>query len=84
MIHAYFECVTTEYPAHAGHGMLLVQLHGQDAGQPWTPDAARGMLRRPGQRGGLGKIIPARASASPMVLTQTSSTRQRPWSRRAA
>jgi integrase len=58
MIHAYFEYVTTEYPAQAGHGMLLVQLHGQDAGQPWTPDAARGMLRRAGTRAGLGKIIP--------------------------
>ena len=32
MTHAYFEYVTTEYPAHARHGMLLVQLHGQSAG----------------------------------------------------
>ena len=58
MIHAYFEYVTTEYPADAGHGMLLVQLHGGNAGQPWAPDAARGMLRRAGKRAGLGKVIP--------------------------
>ncbi len=58
MIHAYFEYVTTEYPADAGHGMLLVQLHGGNAGQPWAPDAARGMLRRAGERAGLGKVIP--------------------------
>ena len=58
MIHAYFEYVTTEYPADAGHGMLLVQLHGENAGQPWAPDAARGMLRRAGTRAGLGKVIP--------------------------
>ena len=58
MIHAYFEYVTTEYPEDAGHGMLLVQLHGDSAGQPWTPDAARGMLRRAGTRAGLGKVIP--------------------------
>ena len=47
-----------EYPQDAGHGMLLVQLHGDSAGQPWTPDAARGMLRRAGTRAGLGKVIP--------------------------
>jgi integrase len=58
MIHAYFEYVSAEYPAHAGHGMLLVQLHGEHAGQPWAPDAARGMLRRAGKRAGLGKVIP--------------------------
>jgi integrase len=58
MIHAYFEYVTAEYPADAGHGMLLVQLHGENAGQPWAPDAARGMLRRAGTRAGLGKVIP--------------------------
>ena len=45
-------------PADAGHGMLLVQLHGEGAGQPWAPDAARGMLRRAGTRAGLGKVIP--------------------------
>jgi integrase len=58
MIHAYFEYVTTEYPAEAGHGMLLVQLHGENAGQPWAPDAARGMMRRAGTRAGLGKVVP--------------------------
>jgi integrase len=58
MIHAYFEYLTTEYPAEAGHGMLLVQLHGENAGQPWAPDAARGMLRRASARAGLGKVIP--------------------------
>jgi len=58
MIHVYFEYVTTEYPEDAGHGMLLVQLHGENAGQPWAPDAARGMLRRAGTRAGLGKVIP--------------------------
>jgi hypothetical protein len=58
MIHACFEYVTTEYPEDARHGMLLVQLHGDSAGQPWAPDAARGMLRRAGARAGLGRVRP--------------------------
>jgi len=58
MIHAYFEYMTTEYPEDAGHGMLLVQLHGEQRGLPWAPDAARGMLRRAGTRAGLGRVRP--------------------------
>lgn len=58
MIHAYFEYMTTEYPENTGHGMLLVQLHGARHGQPWAPDAARGMLRRAGARARLGLIKP--------------------------
>ena len=38
--------------------MLLVLLHGYNAGQPWAPYAARGMLRRAGTRAGLGRVIP--------------------------
>ncbi|MET8331758.1 hypothetical protein [Streptomyces sp. NPDC005181] len=49
MVHAYFECVTSEYPRGAGHGMLLVQLHGPGTGQPWAPVGARRMLARAGQ-----------------------------------
>ena len=59
MIHAYFDYVTGERrQVQAGHGMLLVQLTGPDAGQPWTPDAARGMLRRASHRTGLGRVRP--------------------------
>jgi integrase len=59
MIHTYFDYVTTEYPrAGTEHGMLLVQLHGGRAGQPWAPVAARRMLSRAGQRAGLGAIRP--------------------------
>jgi integrase len=58
MIHTYFEYMTTEYPRHCGHSMLLVQVHGAGRGQPWAPDAARGMLRRAGRRVGLGLIRP--------------------------
>jgi integrase len=59
MIHAYFDYVTGERrQVQAGHGMLLVQLTGPDAGQPWTPDAARGMLRRASDRAGLGRVRP--------------------------
>lgn len=58
MIHTYFEYLTTEYPADVGHGMLLVQMHGPGNGQPWTTDAARGMLRRAGNRAGLGRVRP--------------------------
>ena len=58
MVHTYFDYVTTEYPRAAGHGMLLVQLHGEGHGQPWTPVAARRMLQRAGQRAGLGLIRP--------------------------
>jgi integrase len=59
MIHTYFEYVMSEYPRpDPGHGMLLVQLCGPGSGQPWATDAARRMLRRAGQRAGLGLIRP--------------------------
>lgn len=58
MVHSYFEYLTGEYPREAGHGMLLVQLHGADAGQPWAPVAARRMLARAGERAGLGVVKP--------------------------
>lgn len=58
MIHTYFEYLTTEYPRGVGHGMLLVQLHGSDAGQPWAPVGARRMLGRAGKRVGLGVVKP--------------------------
>jgi integrase len=58
MVHAYFEYMTTEYPCGTGHGMLLVQLHGPGAGQPWAPVAARRMLARAGSRAGLGAVKP--------------------------
>ncbi len=58
MVHAYFEYMTTEYPRGAGHGMLLVQLNGTDAGQPWAPVGARRMLARAGNRAGLGVVKP--------------------------
>jgi integrase len=54
IVRTYFEYMTTEYPkAAAAHGMLLVQLSGANFGQHWSADAARGMLRRAGQRAGL-------------------------------
>ncbi|MCM1975868.1 tyrosine-type recombinase/integrase [Streptomyces sp. G1] len=60
MVSTYFKYVTTEYAMHAaGHGMLLIQLAGPRRGEPWTADAARGMLRRAGRRAGLpGRIKP--------------------------
>jgi integrase len=58
MVHAYFDYLTSEYPRRAGHGMLLVQLHGPDAGQPWAPVAARRVLARAGTRAGLGAVRP--------------------------
>ncbi len=58
MVHAYFDYLTGEYPRGAGHGMLLVQLHGAGAGQPWAPVAARRMLARAGKRAGLGAVRP--------------------------
>jgi integrase len=59
MIHTYFDYITTEYPrASTDHGMLLVQLHGDDSGQPWAPVAARRMLARAGTRAGLGVVKP--------------------------
>ncbi len=59
MIHTYFDYVTTEYPrGSTDHGMLLVQLHGERAGQPWAPVAARRMLARAGKRAGLGVVRP--------------------------
>lgn len=58
MIHSYFEYMTGEYPLEAAHGMLFVQLHGPNRGQPWSTAAARGMLRRAGVRLELGRIHP--------------------------
>ncbi|AYN43304.1 integrase [Streptomyces dangxiongensis] len=60
MISSYFKYMTTEYAKYAtGHGMLLIQLTGPNRGEPWSADAARGMLRRAGRRAGLpGRITP--------------------------
>ncbi|MET7605138.1 tyrosine-type recombinase/integrase [Streptomyces avermitilis] len=60
MVSSYFKYMTTEYTKYAtGHGMLLIQLSGPRRGEPWAADAARGMLRRAGQRAGLpGRIKP--------------------------
>ncbi len=58
MVHTYFDYVTTEYPRAVGHGMLLVQLHGDGHGLPWAPVAARRMLQRAGRRAGLGPVRP--------------------------
>lgn len=59
MVHAYFDYVTGEYPrGGAGHGMLLVQLHGTAAGRPLAPAGARRMLGRAGERAGLGRVRP--------------------------
>jgi integrase len=60
MVHTYFEYLTGgEYPREtARHGMLLVQLHGADIGQPWAPDGVRRMLGRAGERAGLGLVRP--------------------------
>jgi len=59
MVHAYFDYITGEYPRGlTGHGMLLVQLHGVNSGQPWAPVAARRMLGRAGNRVGLGRVRP--------------------------
>jgi integrase len=60
MVSSYFKYMTTEYAKYAtGHGMLLIQLAGQQIGEPWTADAARGMLRRAGRRAELpGRIKP--------------------------
>jgi integrase len=38
--------------------MLLIQLHGAGAGQPWATVAARRMLARAGKRAGLGIVKP--------------------------
>jgi integrase len=59
MTHTYFDYITTEYPrGRADHAMLLVQLYGADAGQPWAPVAARRMLSRAGVRAGIGVVRP--------------------------
>ncbi|MFD9321475.1 tyrosine-type recombinase/integrase [Streptomyces sp. NPDC060053] len=60
MVHTYFEYLTGgEYPrGRTGHGMLLVQLHGASAGEPWAPVGARRMLGRAGKRAGLGLVKP--------------------------
>ncbi len=59
MVHTYFGYLTGEYPRpDPGHGMLLVQLAGATAGAPWAPAGARGMVKRAGERAGLGLVRP--------------------------
>ena len=59
MVHTYYDYMTSEYPRdRARHGMLLVQLHGKNQGQPWATAGARRMLGRAGERAGLGKVKP--------------------------
>jgi integrase len=60
MVHTYFDYLAGgEYPrGQAGHGMLLVQLHGANSGQPWARVGARRMLGRAGKRAGLGVVKP--------------------------
>lgn len=63
MIHTYFAYMTSEYPRSAatGHGMLLVQLAGEDYGRPLSAAGARSMFRRAGLRAGLGRVHPHQA-----------------------
>lgn len=58
MIHTYFEYMTTEYPATSRHGMLLVQQHGANTGEPLSTDGVRAMLERAGIRSQLGRVLP--------------------------
>lgn len=60
MIHTYFDYVTGEraHSVDEEHGMLLVQLDGENLGRPWTPDASRAMLRRASRRAGFGRVRP--------------------------
>ncbi|EUA09787.1 phage integrase family protein [Mycobacterium kansasii 662] len=58
MVHAYFEYLTTEYPSDVEHGMLLVQLHGANRGEPLAAAAVRGMLARASKRADVGKVRP--------------------------
>jgi integrase len=58
MVHTYFEYMSTEYPRDVEHGMLLVQLHGANKGQPLSPTAVRGMLARASSRADVGKVRP--------------------------
>lgn len=58
MISTYFDYMTTEYSRDARHGMLLVQLHGPDIGQPLAPVGVRRMLERAGHVLELGHLLP--------------------------
>ncbi len=58
VIHTYFEYLTTEYPTSARHGMLLVQMKSQQAGEPLSAAGARQMMGRAGRRLGLGRTNP--------------------------
>jgi integrase len=59
MIHTYFDYITSEYSSEQiSHGMLLVQLHGPNAGRPWAPVGVRRMLARAGKRAGLDLVKP--------------------------
>lgn len=60
MVHTFFEYLVTsgEYPRETRHGMLVVQLHGPNAGAPWAPVGVRRMLARAGKRAGIGVVKP--------------------------
>jgi len=61
MAAAYHEYLIEDYHrlrALAGHGLVLVQLSGERAGEPLTPHGARQMLERAGRRAGPGLVTP--------------------------
>jgi hypothetical protein len=73
MVHTYFDYMTGEYPrGRVSHGMLLVQLRGVDAGQPW---AAAGGPPDAGQGRGAGGPGPGQAPCVPAQLHQRCSGR---------
>ena len=60
MVHAHFEYMTSEYPRGAGHGMLLVQLHGAGRRPAMgTGPGPGGCSPAPGGAPGLGVVKPS-------------------------
>ena len=65
MIHTYFDYITTEYPrGTTDHGMLLVQLHGDQRGAAVGAGRGTRMLGRAGQARRAGSGPTPRVSAS--------------------
>ncbi|MFF5212260.1 hypothetical protein [Streptosporangium sp. NPDC000396] len=73
MVHTYFEYMTTEYPRGVEHGMLLLQLHGPNRGQPRASARCSGWPASAWSRGG-STLMPSGTDSPPTCSTPPAAT----------
>lgn len=58
MINAYFKYITTDYPENCQHDFLVVQIHGNNSGQPMSPAGIRRRLSVLSTRANIPRVNP--------------------------